>query len=300
MEPQCRPLCDLKTDLGEGLLWDAVRGRLLMTDIVNGRLLEIDMDSGSDRSWTFDETLAWVLKTQREGIYLLGFRSGVACFDIEHPKRLHWLNRDFPAQPSLRLNDACVDAQGQVWYGSMNSDTPSATDGKLASFSLHEGLHIHDHHFTVTNGPVVSADGQSLYLNDTLQGTVYRYQLSPHSGELSHRRVFARFDSTQGYPDGMCFDTEGHLWIAMWGAASLVQLDPDGRVVRQVVVPAKNVSNVCFGGPHLDRLLVSTATIDMSPQEHQQYPRAGALFEVFHHGCIGLPTPSATLDMPWT
>ena len=300
MDLPCRLLLDLKTELGEGLLWDSERGHLLMTDILKGQLLEIDIDTGSRQTWAFDEPLAWVLKTDQPGAYVLGLGSGIAGFDIHRSERLHWINREFPGHPKQRLNDACVDAWGGIWLGSMNSADPWAKDGQLASFRLKDGLRLHDRSFTVTNGPVVSADGQYLFLNDTLRGTVYRYRVSERRDMLTERQVFAQFDSAQGYPDGMCFDAHGYLWVALWGGASIVQLDPMGRVLRQVSVPAKNVTNVCFCGPGLDRLVVSSAAIDMSDADHQQYPCAGALFEVFNHGCVGLPTHCVNVDSPWT
>lgn len=296
----CRQLLDLKTELGEGLLWDAERHRLLMTDIVKGRLIDIDVDAGTSRSWTFDETLGWVLKTGRPGAYLLGLRSGIAGFDIEQPECLQWINRDFPGHPSHRLNDACADAQGRVWYGSMSNADPMTQGGELASYAPKDGMQIHDCRFTVTNGPVVSADGQHLYFNDTLKGTVYRYRKSADGGTLSERLVFAQFDGTQGLPDGMCLDAGGHLWVAMWGGGSVVQLDPGGCVVRRVAIPAKNVTNVCFFGSGLDRLVVSSSTIDMSDDDRKRYPQAGALFEVLNHGCVGLPTHRVNMDSSWT
>ena len=301
MDLTCRKLLDLKTDLGEGLLWDSQRGRLLMTDIVNGRLLDINIDQGVSKFWQFDEPLGWVLKTPRLGVYLLGLGSGIACFKIDQPSRLRWINRDFPSNPSCRLNDACTDSQGKIWYGSMNNVNPAAKDGQLASFSLKDGLHVHDSQFTVTNGPVVSADGQHLYLNDTQRGKVYRYQISPNGAELSSREVFAQFDSLQGYPDGMCFDAQGYLWVALWGGASIVKLDSMGHVRCQLPVPAKNVTNLCFCGPDQDRLIVSSATIDMSDDDHERYPNAGALFEVLNHGSSGLPTNCTDMVCPpWT
>jgi sugar lactone lactonase YvrE len=301
MDLACRPLLDLKTDLGEGLLWDEERGRLLMTDIVNCRLLDIDIDEGVSDSWQFNEPLAWVLRTTRRGLYFLGLRSGIAYFDIEQPSHLQWINRDFPGNPLCRLNDACADLQGKIWYGSMNSVNPAAKDGQLASFSIKDGLHVHDGQFTVTNGPLISADGQYLYLNDTLQGTVYRYRISPDGEVLSGREVFFQFDSSQGYPDGMCFDTSGYLWITLWGAGMLVRINPNGHLINHVAIPAKNVTNVCFCGPALDRLVVSSAFIDMSNADHQRYPHAGALFEVFKHGCVGLPTRCVNMVCPsWT
>lgn len=295
----CEPLCGVNADLGEGLLWDADRQRLLMTDIMQGQLLDIDIASSVIQRWTFDEPLAWVLKTRRVGVYALGLRSGVALFDLSRPSSVHWVNREFPGQPRLRLNDACADAHGRVWYGSMNSADPGASDGRLASLLPSEGLRIHDDGFTVTNGPLVSADGRCLFFNDTLRGTVYRYRLSSDGASVTDREVFAQFEAEQGFPDGMCLDSQGHLWVALWGAAAVVELDAEGQVLRRVAVPAKNVTNVCFAGPALDRLIVSSAAIDMSPDEQRRYPHAGDLFEVMHHERTGLLPHCASLDGPW-
>lgn len=295
----CRPLCAVGADLGEGLLWDARRQRLLMTDILKGQLLELDIDAASVRSWTLDEPLAWVLMTRRLGIYALGLRSGIALWDVARPSSWQWVNRDFPGPPPLRLNDACADAHGRVWYGSMNSADPQARDGRLASFLPSEGLRIHDDLFTVTNGPVVSANGRYLFFNDTLRGAVYRYRLSSDGASVMDREVFAQFEAEQGFPDGMCLDSQGHLWVALWGAAAVVELDTEGQVLRRVAVPAKNVTNVCFAGPELNRLIVSSAAIDMSPDEHRRYPHAGDVFEVMHHDRKGLPTHFASLDGSW-
>ena len=180
----------------------------------------------------------------------------------------------------------------------MNSDDPWANVGQLASFSFQSGLHIHDSQFTVTNGPVVSADGEYLFMNDTLQGIIYQYRISMNGEKLSQRKVFAQFESKWGYPDGMCFDTNGNLWVALWGGASIVQLNPLGRVLRQIPIPTKNVTNLCFCGHDLDRLIVSSAVIDMNHAEHLQYPLAGGLFEIFNHGCTGLPTHYVNMVYP--
>ncbi len=296
----CQHWCGVQAELGEGLLWDDRTQRLLMTDILQGRLLEWDLDASLTRSWRFDEPVAWVLPTERVSAYVLGLRAGLAWFDTTQPQRLQWLNRHFPGPAPLRLNDASVDARGQIWYGSMNSAQPQARDGRLASFTPGEGLRIHDSGFTVTNGPVLSADGRQLFLNDTLQGTVYRYSVSADGRRVSGREVFAQFGGERGYPDGMCLDTQGHLWVALWGAAAVAELDPCGRVLRRVAVPAQQVSNVCFVGPQLDRLIVSTAAIDLTAAQRLHQPRAGDLFEVLHHGRVGLPAHCVRLESPWT
>ena len=300
MTNQVKKIFNFKAELGEGLVWDCSSNRLLMTDIMNGILIEIDIESASNRYWKFNEPIAWVLPTKICGNYLLGLKSGVGLFDTCKSDNFIWINQDFPGKSHCRLNDACVDSSGKIWFGSMNILNPSLRDGRLASFSPSDGLCIHDDGFTVTNGPLISPDGKYLFLNDTLQGIVYRYHFSPDQGELRNRQVFAKFAEDQGYPDGMCFDDEGNLWIALWGGASVVQLDSNGRFLQKISIPAKNVTNLCFCGPRLDRLLVSTASIGLSEDETRRYPDSGGLFEINNHFSAGVATYLATVDHLWT
>jgi D-xylonolactonase len=300
MKHQCKEISHLKFDLGEGLIWDDSTSSLLMTDIMKGQLIKLDITSNTHRYWHFNEPLSWVLPTTVKGKYLLGLKSGIAFLNMTKPGDLVWVSTDFPKASDCRLNDACTDSTGRVWYGSMNMATPSSKDGQLASFSEKEGLKIHDHGFTVTNGPVISPDGKSLFLSDTMQGLVYRYQLNISSGKLSRRRIFARFMPDQGYPDGMCFDANGNLWIALWGGASIVQLDTSGKLLEKISIPALNVTNLCFCGPHLDRLIVSSAAIGLSKQEMKRYPASGALFEITHHHSSGIEHYPVTLGSLWT
>ena len=299
MTYQVRKVFGFKCDLGEGLVWDGNSKRMLMTDIMKGKLIEIDVESSSHRCWQFNEPLAWVLPTKLNGKYLLGLKSGVGLWDICKPDNVSWINQDFPGESYCRLNDACVDSSGKIWYGSMNMLNPSSRDGQLASFSPSDGLCIHDDGFTVTNGPVISPDGNYLFINDTLQGLVYRYRFSPDQGKLRDRQVFAKFAEDQGYPDGMCFDGDGNLWIALWGGASVIQLDANGRFLQKISIPVQNVTNLCFCGPRLDRLLVSTASIGLSEEEARRYPDSGGLFEIKNHFSAGITTYQATVDPLW-
>lgn len=296
MTNRVKQIFDLKAELGEGMVWDHNSNRMLMTDIMNGMLIEVDIDSGSNRYWRFKEPLAWVLPTKIFGRYLLGLKSGIGLFDICESGNFRWVNQDFPGSSHCRLNDACVDSSGRVWYGSMNILNPFLRDGRLASFSPSDGLYIHDDGFTVTNGPVLSPDGKYLFFNDTMQGIVYRYRFSSGKGRLTSRQVFAKFTGDQGYPDGMCFDDEGNLWIALWGGASVVQFDANGRLLQRISIPAKNVTNICFCGPTLGRLLVSTASIGLSTEEARRYPDSGGLFEIANHFSAGVATYLATVD----
>jgi sugar lactone lactonase YvrE len=289
-----RTLGDARFELGEGLLWDAQAGRLMMTDILRGALVAVDIDRNEWVEWQMPEPIGWVLPTAAARRYVVGLRSGIAQVDTASDAVPSWLLSGFPGSSRCRLNDACVDASGRIWLGSAGDDFSG--DGWLACFTPQRGLVVHDAGFGVANGPVVSPDQRHLYVSDTMRRVIYRYPLSLVDGSLGKREIFITFDPGYGYPDGMCFDREGNLWIAMWAGAKVIKVDADGREVQSHRIPAPNVTNVCFCGTSFDRLLVSTATLDMDAAARAAHPHAGRLFEISDHGSQGLPSPVARIE----
>lgn len=289
----------IKCELGEGLIWDPEPKLLLMTDITQKRLIAVDIEMNTHRLWTMPEPIGWVLPTEQKNTYALGLKSGIAVFDTVSQTEPAWLNREFPSNPQCRLNDACADSVGRIWYGSMNFCNEMREDGMLASLAVDESLVIHDKGFTVTNGPLISPDNRFLYFSDTLKRVVYRYDYSLASGDISNRTAFLTFDAEQGYPDGMCFDMDGNLWIAMWGAGCVLKFDLVGALLDKFVIPAPNVTNVCFGGANLDRLFVSSASIGIGGSEGQRFPLSGCVFELTDHGSRGLNSHPVKLGTQW-
>jgi sugar lactone lactonase YvrE len=87
----------------------------------------------------------------------------------------------------------------------------------------------------------------------------------------------------------MTIDEEGMLWIAHWGGSIVGRYNPaNGELMRQINVPAPNVTACAFGGESLDKLYITTASIGMSDEQKQQYPEAGGLF-VCEPGVRGVP-----------
>ena len=81
----------------------------------------------------------------------------------------------------------------------------------------------------------------------------------------------------------MTTDEEGCLWIAHWGGGRLSRVDPEGRLMRAIPLPAPNITSCAFAGDGLDRLFVTSAA-----RGAEDVPEAGALFEL-DAGVRGLP-----------
>jgi sugar lactone lactonase YvrE len=264
-----RPTRDL---LGEGPYWSARAGALFWVDIVGARLWELALANDRLRSWAMPEKICWVVEQVGSDDLLAGFKSGVADLALE-PLAVQPRLSPEPDRPHNRLNDAKVDPAGRLWFGSKDDRDQEAT-GALYSLDGQGRLRRHDDSYLVTNGPTFSPDGDWLYHTDSGRGRVYRFALRA-DGTLGARSLFIQFEEGWGAPDGMTTDAEGHLWIAHWGGGRVSRFDPQGRLDRSVPLPATNITSCTFAGPGLDRMFVTSASLDTDGGDAQ-----GALFEI--------------------
>ena len=97
-----------------------------------------------------------------------------------------------------------------------------------------------------TNGIEVSADERTLYVNESVQRTIWAYDLAP-SGEIENKRLLIQFPD-YGL-DGMRCDVAGNLYVTRYGKGTVVKLSPQGEVLVEIELAGKKCSNLAFGGP---------------------------------------------------
>lgn len=147
-----------------------------------------------------------------------------------HDARMHQPN-DIALAPDGRLyasDPHWKDGTGQLW----RIDTDGST-------------HLLEAGMGTTNGVEVSPDGRYLYVNESVQRRVWRYDLDA-AGHVSGKRLIHQFDA-HGL-DGMRTDASGNLYIARYDAGSVVVLDADGHWLREVRLKGRKPTNVAFGG----------------------------------------------------
>ena len=96
-----------------------------------------------------------------------------------------------------------------------------------------------------TNGIEVSPNNQILYINESVQGNVWQYQLSS-DGSISNKKLLINFHD-YGL-DGMRTDKAGNLYIARYGKGVIAIVSPQGKVIREVKLKGQYPTNVAFGG----------------------------------------------------
>ncbi len=168
-------------------------------------------------------------------------------------------------------NDIVFDAQGGFYFTDLGKTYPRHRDLGSVYYALPDGSRIVEvvQPVLTPNGIGLSPDGRVLYVAETETGRLWAFDIvapgavaklpwpSPHGGRLvCGLPGYQRFDS-------MAVLESGDVCVATLMSGCITQIAPDGRVVRTVTLPDRNVTNLCFGGP--DR---RTAFITLSGAGH--------------------------------
>lgn len=261
--------------LGEGVLWDAERGIVWFVDIKRHRLWHYDPLTGSNAFTEAPAQIGWAIPAEG-GLLLCGLKDGLYTFDPETQdfERLS----DVPGEPATnRLNDACTDQWGRVWFGSMD-DSENAASGRFYMFDRGEIRAAGPSGIAITNGPAVNAQGDRIYFTDTTAQKIMVADLSPAG--VGEARLFADTGALfpTAYPDGPVVDADNHVWTGLYLGGKVARFSPDGELVATIAMPARDITKMAFGGAGFSTGYVTSATKNMTPDDMARFPQAGSLF----------------------
>jgi gluconolactonase len=113
--------------------------------------------------------------------------------------------------------------------------------------------------FETPNGLCFSLGEEHLFINDTVNGLIRRFDVAV-DGSLAGEQLFAAgvaSDDVIGRPDGMKCDELGNIWVT--GPGGVWVFDSAGERIDKVAVPEK-VGNLTFGGPDWRTLFITAST----------------------------------------
>ncbi len=273
-------ILDAKATLGEGPAWDSKTQSLYWLDILEKRIY-----CGTQILAELDD-LVGCLAPCENGNLILGKRSAFVEFQPGSNRQTILAALSEPVVN--RFNDGKCDPAGRFIAGTMNMNETDPTgtvysfDGKQAT-PLLRGM-------TISNGLAWNPDHNTFYHIDTPTREVKAYDYDIATGQISNPRTAIYVPDSLGWPDGMTSDTDGNLWIALWGGAQVTKWNPEtGQLIDQIPVPALQTSSCVFGGRDLNELYVTSARKGMSQSALIKYPLSGGLFKIGTKA-TGLPT----------
>jgi gluconolactonase len=155
-------------------------------------------------------------------------------------------------------NDLCFGPDGRVYFTDPRGwATPENTEpGRVYGLSLDGELELLVEGPRFTNGIAFGPDASELYVGATFEQRVLVYGMS--DGRPKEPREFCRTEP--GFPDGMCFDEAGNVYVAATMARAVQVFDRQGRRIGELECGENSMpTNCCFGGTDNRTLFVTDA-----------------------------------------
>jgi sugar lactone lactonase YvrE len=272
-------------EVGEGPVWLGSEQLLVWVDITRNLVHRLDPATNRKESIDVGQAVGAVAPRAAGG-YVAAVQEGFGLID-ETTGSLEIIAEVESDNPDNRMNDGKCDSAGRFWAGTMAYDlTPGA--GALYRLNTDRGVVEVLEEVTLSNGLGWSPDDTSMYYIDSDTNGVDVFDYEPDSAELHNRRRLINVPQELGMPDGMTVDSEGFLWVALWGGSSVRRYAPDGTLDLVIEIPASQVTSCAFGGKDLSELFITSATHEIPEHEISRQPSAGALFRC-RPGTTGMP-----------
>lgn len=139
-------------------------------------------------------------------------------------------------------NDLCINKKDQLF-----ASDPKWADGTGQLWRIEPDARaiLLESGMGTTNGIELSPDEKHLYVAESTQRRVWRYNVDA-SGNISNKHLLIEFPDFG--LDGMKCDRAGNLYVARHGKGVIAIVSPDGHFVREVQLKGKKCSNLVFGG----------------------------------------------------
>ncbi|HVT51018.1 MAG TPA: SMP-30/gluconolactonase/LRE family protein [Dongiaceae bacterium] len=259
----------------EGPAWFAAGRYLVWSDIPNNRMLRYDETDGSVSVFRQPSGNSNGNTVDNQGRLVTCEHSGRRVSRTEFDGSITTIADKYDGKKLNSPNDVVVKSDGSIWF----TDPPYGIliDYEGATFQSEQKggacrvyrvdpqngkVEVVADDFDKPNGLAFSPDEKEMYIVDTgashkKNGNrhIRKFKLSADGRKLSGGKVFAT--CTAGLFDGFRFDRDGRIWTS--AADGVHCYDPDGTLIGKIRIP-ELVSNVCFGGPKLNRLFICGTT----------------------------------------
>ena len=131
-----------------------------------------------------------------------------------------------------------------------------------------------DQGFKVSNGPAVDENQNKLYFSNSLNSTIYQYNL-----KTLKKKLIYKLKKNQGFPDGIALDNKNGIWVAHWAGGQISRINLKTKKIDvEIKIPALNVTSITFVGKKLNHIFVTSAKIETSKTQMQTYKYSGSSF----------------------
>jgi len=231
----------------DGKLWFSdMQGLHVMTLEATGKVEQIIEVKGSPSGlgWLPDGRLQVVSMLDRR-LLRLDPEGLVEVADLRHLASFH-------------CNDMVVDKKGRAYIGNFGFDFAANAPVEPAEIVLvtpDGNARVVAEDVLFPNGTVITPDGQMLIVAETFGNCLTAFDIE-QDGSLTNRRIWAKLEGM--FPDGICLDAEGAIWVAAPHPGEVMRVLKGGDITHRVNVSTRPYACM-LGGDDRCTLFVCTA-----------------------------------------
>ena len=266
----------LKCTLGEGTLWVKEHNSIYFVDIKKKCFFSLNIKNNKKKKYKVNKEIGFVAHVKKN-IFILGLQGELRIQDIKSKKVIKSIIIEQDIKLN-RINDGKTDPKGNLWFGTMDNLERKIEKGSLYKLDKNLNLIKVDKNYRITNGPAF-IDEYNFYHTDSSKKSIYKIKINKVNKIVS-KKIFKKFSSKDGSPDGMTLDKNKNLWVAHFHGACISVFDKNAKLIHKINLPAKNITNCAFGGKNNKEIFITSATKGTNRADLQKFKYSGSLFSV--------------------
>ncbi len=155
-------------------------------------------------------------------------------------------------------NDIVFDPNGRMWFTDLGKHHDGIRTASGLFTALPDGSEIAaiDRHAVSYNGIGLSPDGRHLYVADTHQARLWRYE---RRVEPQRPQWVATAPGPVGF-DSLAVTAAGNICVATLYEGGISTITPDGTMTKFDIAEERYVTNIAFGGADMRDAYVTLST----------------------------------------
>jgi gluconolactonase len=240
-----------------------VGSTLYFVDYATSKLLRLRRDGGVQTVWQQAGCGANGLVQTPAGLLVACYDSGVISEITLEGRLLATIAADDSGQPFLCPNDLTADKKGGVYFTASGS---GPVPGKVYYRGADRRVREVASNIRYANGLAVSNDGERLYLAESGANRLLVYTIAADAALINGREfvklrdILSKPGQSVFTPDGVRIDPHGRLFIGLYRGGGFAVIDSNGRLIKQVDLPASHHANLAISPD--GKYVFATATDD--------------------------------------
>ena len=228
-----------KNDILEGAIFDA-KGNLLFCDVSRRRVLRLTPEKELSTLVEVPGLAPGGLALHKDG------RLFMAGLDLSHKRGaiLAWspdsgnIETIVPVEAGYWPNDLVFAPDGGLYFSDFRGSATEPVGGVYYVSPDFTAITPVIPHLAQANGVALSPDGGTLWATEFAANRLHRAQLQDAT-TVSTIGSTVPYHFTGAAPDSMRVDSEGNVYVALYGQGRVLCFDKNGIPLRQILLPGR-------------------------------------------------------------